>query len=158
VYLHISLRPSDALRVANAGLALNSNCAFLFAWRASAENYLGQFEQAKSDVQQAMRLSPRDPWIGNWHNLIADAELGLGHFDAAIEGANKAIDAGFRIWFSYLNLAAAHALKSDMDRAKAALAEARRLNPKLSVKWLTARKPILQPWFDALRKAGLPKE
>jgi adenylate cyclase len=100
LYLHISLRPSDALRVANAGLALNSSYAFLFAWRASAENYLGQFEQAKSDVQQAMRLSPRDPWIGNWHNLMADAELGLGHFDAAIEGANKAIDAGFRIWFS----------------------------------------------------------
>jgi len=99
LYLHLSLRPSDALRVANAGIALNSNYAFLFAWRASAENYLGQFEQAKSDVQQAMRLSPRDPWMGNWHNLIADAELGLGHFDAAIEGANKAIDAGFRIWF-----------------------------------------------------------
>jgi adenylate cyclase len=158
LYLHISLRPSDALRVANAGLALNSSYAFLFAWRASAENYLGQFEQAKSDVQQAMRLSPRDPWIGNWHNLMADAELGLGHFDAAIEGANKAIDAGFRIWFSYLNLAAAHALKSDMDRATAALAEARRLNPKLSVEWLTARKPILQPTFDALRKAGLPEE
>ena len=40
----------------------------------------------------------------------------------------------------------------------AALAEARRLNPKLSVKWLTARKPILQPAFDALRKAGLPED
>ena len=157
-YLHTSLRPSDAFRVADAGLALNSNSAVLFAMRASAENYLGQFEQAKSDVQQVMRLSPRDPRIGNWHNLVADAELGLGHFDAAIEGANKAIDAGFRIWFSYLNLAAAHALKGDMDRAKAALAEARRLNPKLSVRWLTARKPILQPAFDALRKAGLPEE
>ena len=158
LYLHISLRPSDALRVANAGLALNSSYAFLFAWRASAENYLGQFEQAKSDVQQAMRLSPRDPWMGNWHNLMADAELGLGHFDAAIEGANKAIDAGFRIWFSYLNLAAAHALKGDMDRATTALAEARRHNPKLSVKWLTERKPVLQPAFEALRKAGLPEE
>jgi adenylate cyclase len=158
LYLHMSGRPSDAFRVANAGLALNSNHAPLFAWRASAENYLGQFEQAKSDVQQAMRLSPREPWMGNWHNLMADAELGLGHLDAAIEGANKAIDAGFRIWYSYLNLAAAHALKGDMDKAKAPLAEARRLNPKLSVKWLIARKPILQPAFDALRKAGLPEE
>jgi TolB-like protein len=158
LYLHISLRPSDALRVANAGLALNSNYAFLFAWRASAENYLGQFEQAKSDVQQAMRLSPRDPWIGNWHNLIADAELGLGHFDAAIDEANKAIDAGWRSFYSYQNLAAAHALKGDIDQAKAPLAEARRLNPKLSVKWLVGRKPVLQPAFDALRKAGLPEE
>ena len=60
--------------------------------------------------------------------------------------------------YSYLNLAAAQALKGDTDRAKAALAEARRLNPKLSVKWLTTRKPILQPAFEALRKAGLPEE
>jgi hypothetical protein len=37
------------------------------------------------------------------------------------------------------------------------LAEARRLNPKLSVKWLNDHKPILQPAFDALRKAGLPE-
>ena len=38
------------------------------------------------------------------------------------------------------------------------LAEARRLYPKLSVKWLSVRKPILQPAFEGLRKAGLPEE
>jgi adenylate cyclase len=158
IYLNASRRPSDALRVANAGLALDPNNALLFAWRSSAETYLGQFEQAKLDVQQAMRLSPRDPRIGNWYNLMADAELGLRHFDAAIEAASKSIDAGFRVFHSYLNLAAAHALKGDSDQAKAPLAEARRLNPKLSIKWLTGRKPVLQPAFDALRKAGLPEE
>jgi hypothetical protein len=89
---------------------------------------------------------------------MADAELGLGNFDAAIEAASTSIDAGFRVFYSHLNLAAAHALKGDMDQAKAPLAEARRLNPKLSVKWLTARKPILQTAFDALRRAGLPEE
>jgi adenylate cyclase len=158
VYLNITLRPSDALRVANAGLAFDSNYALLFAWRASAETYLGQFEQAKSDVHQAMRLSPRDPRISQWHNFLADAELGLGHFDAVIDESNRAIDAGYRVFYSYLNLAAAHALKGDMNQAKVPLAEARRLNPKLSVKWLSARKPILQPWFDALSKAGLPED
>ena len=158
VYLSISHRPNDALRVANAAHAINPNNAYLLAIRSAAETYLRQFEQAKSDVQQAMRLSPRDPRIGNWHNLLADAELGLGHFDAAIDEANKAIDAGWRVWYSYLNLAAANALKGDMDQAKAPLAEARRLNPKLSVKWLVGRKPVLEPAFDALRKAGLPEE
>ena len=132
--------------------------ALLFASRSSAETYLGQFELAKSDAQQARRLSPRDPRIGNWHNLTADAELGLGRFDAAIEESSKAIDAGFRTYFSYLNLAAARALKGDIDQAKTALAEARRLNPKLSVKFLAERKPILAAAFDALRKVGLPEE
>jgi TolB-like protein len=157
-YLTISLRPNDGLRVANAGLAINPNTAYLYATRSASENYLRQFEQAKSDVEQAMRLSPRDPRISQWHNYMADAELGLGHFDAAIDETNKAIDAGYRVFYSYLNLAAADALKGDMDQAKPPLAEARRLNPKLSVKWLVGRKPVLEPAFDALRKAGLPEQ
>jgi adenylate cyclase len=157
-YLALSLRPNDGLRVANAGLVINPNYAPLYAIRGNAETYLRQFEQARSDVEQAMRLSPRDPRIGQWHNLMAGAELGLGHFDAAIDEANKAIDAGWRSFYSYQYLAAAHALKGDIDQAKAPLAEARRLNPKVSVKWLVGNEPFLQPAFDALRKAGLPEE
>jgi adenylate cyclase len=158
VYLTCSRRPNEALRAADAGLAVDPNFAALVATRSNTESYLSQFEHAKSDIQQAMRLSPRDPRIGLWHNFMADAELGLGHFDAAIEESSNAIDAGYKVFYSYLNLAAGRALKGDMDEAKTALAEARRLNPELSVKWLTARKPILQPSFEALRKAGLPEE
>ena len=51
---------------------------------------------------------------------MADAELGLGHYDAAIEQASMAIDAGYRTYFAYLNLAAAHAFKGEMDEAKTA--------------------------------------
>ena len=105
-----------------------------------------------------MRLSPRDPALSQWHNFTADAEIGLGNFDTAIDECNKAIDGGYRVFYSYLNLAAGHAFKGDMDVAKAALVEARRLNPKLSVKWLIEHKPVLQPAFDGLRKAGLPEE
>jgi hypothetical protein len=54
-----------------------------------------------------------------------------------------------------------HALKGDIDEAKSALTEARRLNPKLSVKWMLGTKSYpnySQAWYDALRKAGLPEE
>ncbi len=47
---------------------------------------------------------------------------------------------------------------SKLDEAKAAVAEARRLNPNLSIKWLMKHKPVLQFAFDELRKAGLPEE
>ena len=159
VYLTASGRPQGGLRVADAALTINPNYAAEYTYRSIAEVALGQFEQAKSDVQQAMRLSPRDPRMGPWHDYMAGAELGLGHFDAAIEEDNKAIDAGYKVFWPYLNLAAAHALKGDIDEAKTALTEARRLNPKLSVKWLMGTKFILRPsWIDALRKAGLPEE
>ena len=117
-----------------------------------------RFEQAKSDIQQAMLLSPRDPAMSQWFNLRADPELGLGRFDEALEDAKKAVDGGYRNIYSYINLAAAHAFKGEMDEAKAAMAEARRLKPDLSVKWLVKHKPVLQFAFDGLRKAGLPEE
>jgi hypothetical protein len=41
-----------------------------------------------------------------------------------------------------------------MDEAKAVLAEARRLKPDLSIKWLLKHKPVLQFAFDGVRKAG----
>ena len=156
-YLLVSLRPNDAFRAADAGLAIDPNSAPLLATRSIAETYLRQFEQAKSDVQQAMRLSPRDPALSQWHNFLADAEIGLGNLNAAIEEANKAIDGGYRVFYAHLNLAAAHALKGDMDEATAALAEARRINPKLSIKWLTERKPVLQPAFDYCAKPVFQK-
>ena len=80
-YLTDSHRPTlDGLRVANAGLAINPDFAALHAERSITETYLRQFEQAKSDIQQAVRQSPRDPRLGQWRNFMADAELGLGYW------------------------------------------------------------------------------
>ena len=134
VYLTTIGRPKEGLGVADAAIAINPNYASEYTYRSTAEVALGQYEQAKSDVQQAMRLSPRDPRIAAWHFNMVEAEFGLGHFDAVIEEANKAIDGGYKVFWPYLYLAAAHVLKGDIDEAKPALTEARRLNPKLSVK------------------------
>jgi adenylate cyclase len=95
VYLTNTGRAKEGLRVADAAIAINPNYASEYAYRSIAETVLGQFEQAKSDIQQAMRLSPRDPRMGPWHDYMAWAEAGLGHYDAAIEEANEAIDAGY---------------------------------------------------------------
>ncbi len=158
LYLQMSGRPEDAVRALDAGLAIDPNAAGLLATRSTANDYLGRFEPAKSDIQQAMLLSPRDPAMGQWFNLRADPELGLGRFDEALEDAKKAIEGGHRVFYTYLNLAAAHAFKGEIDEAKAAMAQARSLKPDLSVKWLVKHKPVLQFAFDELRKAGLPEE
>ena len=51
-----------------------------------------------------------------------------------------------------------HANAGKVDEAKAALAEARRLNPKLTVKWMIERSAGVPGVLDGLRKAGLPEE
>jgi tetratricopeptide (TPR) repeat protein len=157
-YLSLSRRPSEALGVADAGLAINPGFVPLFSPRIMAENSLGRFEQAKADAERALRLSPRDPLTSVFHIEAGDAEISLGHFDAAIDEYRKAIDSGFRRFPVYTNLSAAYAQAGKMDEAKAALAEARRLNPAITVKWMKEHTPNLPAVFDGLRKTGLPEE
>ena len=45
-----------------------------------------------------------------------------------------------------------------MDEAKDALAEARRIIPKLTVKWLIEHGRDVPAVLDGLRKAGMPEE
>ena len=106
-YLSLSRRPTEALGAADAGLAINPNDVGLLIARAIAENSLGHYEQAKADMERAIRLSPRDPYVGVFHIDLGEAEIGLGHFDAAIDEFRKAIDSGARPFYAYTNLAAA---------------------------------------------------
>ena len=89
---------------------------------------------------------------------LGDAELGLGHLSAAIDEYHKAIDAGWRAYQPYRGLAAAFALEGKMEEATSALAEARRLNPQLTLKWEQTHSVNIPPLLDGLRKAGLPEE
>jgi adenylate cyclase len=157
-YLVLSRRASEALSAADAGLAVNPNDAVLLLARADAENALGRYEQAKADMESAIRLSPRDPIIAYFHVIVGDAEIGLGHFDAAIDEFRKALDAGLHAFSVYMPLAAAYALAGKVDEAKAALAEARRLEPKLTVKWMTEYMHNPPAVLDGVRKAGLAEE
>jgi adenylate cyclase len=158
LYLSSTRRPNEALGAADAGLAINPNFVLLLASRAGAENDLGRFEQAKADAERAMGLSSRDPYMAVFRNVAGLAELGLGHIEAAIDEFRTATDSGFRTWFVYAGLAAAYAQADKMDEAKTALAEARRLNPKLTVKWLTEHYGGEPALLDGLRKAELPEE
>ena len=61
-YLAMSHRFEEAVRVANAGLAVNPNNPALYHNRAMAEISLGRLDEARSDMRQAIRLSPDDPY------------------------------------------------------------------------------------------------
>jgi hypothetical protein len=49
-------------------------------------------------------------------------------------------------------------VKGNDAEAKVALAEARRINPQLTIKWFAEHYPTLTVFVDGWRKAGLPEE
>ena len=89
---------------------------------------------------------------------VGSAELEQGHYDASIDELHKAIETGYRSYIPYANLAAAYALQGKMDEAKSSLAEARRINPSLTVMVKDRHSPNLPKAFDGMRKARLPEE
>ena len=157
-YLTTSARHDEALGAADAGLAVDPNHPALYQARALARNSLGRYAEAKADLERALRISPRDPLVALWHDDLGDAEMGLGDFDAAIGEYRKALDMGWQAYYVHSDLAAAYAQAGKMEEAKAELAEARRLNPAITLKWMKERSPNLPAVFEGLRKAGLAEE
>jgi tetratricopeptide (TPR) repeat protein len=160
--------PNDAAAanrvIAEAEATLRADPSFARAYwpLAVGEQLLGHYEKSISELQQAMRISPRDSNIGTWHMEMGRNLLALRRTDAAVQEGLKSIDSGYRTAQSYMALAAFHAAADKEPEAKVALAEAMKLNPKLSVARLNARVPSFidaPPDFRAaLIKAGLPEQ
>jgi adenylate cyclase len=160
-------KPNDAASaneiIAEAEASLRADPSFPWGYwpMAVGEMLLGHYEQSISDLQQAMKISPRDANVGMWHMEMGRALLALTRYDAAIQEGLKAIDSGYRTPQSYASLAAFYAAADRAPEARAALAEAMKLNPKLSVAWFHAHIPAFidsAPGMrESLRKAGLPE-
>jgi adenylate cyclase len=148
----------EALAAAETEVALDPNSAYGYSAMGRAEALLGRCEQSIAHIKQAFALSPRDPLSGRWYAWLGVAEFCRGRLDAAIEQFKRAIDSGFATYVPYALLAGAEAAKGNDAAAKSALAEARRLNPQLTIKWLLNERPTPSIVIDGLRKAGLPEE
>jgi TolB-like protein/Tfp pilus assembly protein PilF len=158
--------------------ALESNPNWLNSldFLAACKMMTGSMETAISLEQQAIRLGPRDPYIGNFYSRIGQAHLLLAQTDEAIIWFEKAAGAipGYGVPRAYL--ASAYALKGKTERASAELAEARRLAADgrySSIARLKAAGTVGGPgywgvpkvralfeatYFAGLRKAGVPEE
>ena len=158
-YLGDAHRLDEAFSIANAGLAVNPNDPSLYQARAAPEIALGRFDEAKSDLQRAIRLSPRDPFAAFSYTELGDIEIGSGRPEAAIVEYRKSIDAGDHTYWNYANLAASYALLGKMDVAKPFVSETLRLNPSFTIKWYREHVPYDLPTRDeGLRKAGFAEE
>jgi TolB-like protein/class 3 adenylate cyclase/Flp pilus assembly protein TadD len=163
-------RYTEAIPEFEMALASNRNLVAAIAVLGYCKFLAGSAEEMIPAQEQALRLSPRDPFVGTWYNRIGWAYLAQSRTDEAIvwlERARSVIPAAPAV---HGNLAAAYALKGESERAAAELAEARRLRGEGSYSSIARIKaagdygvPKIRALFEAtyfvgLRKAGVPEE
>jgi TolB-like protein/tetratricopeptide (TPR) repeat protein len=88
----------------------------------------GSLDEAIPPMEQAIRLSPNDPFIDSRYGSIGQVHLLQSRIDEAIPWLEKSRSARPGGPFPHAWLASAYALKGDLDRAATELAEARRLS------------------------------
>jgi TolB-like protein/DNA-binding SARP family transcriptional activator len=150
-------------------ISLNRNWAHAYSHLGWCKFMSGLIEELIPAQEQAIRLSPRDPQIGLFYSRIGRAHLLQSRIEEAITWCNKARNAtpAAAIFRSFL--ASAYALKGDIRRAAAELAEARRLvgddryssiaHLRTVDSWGVPRiqAMIETTYFAGLRKAGVPE-
>jgi len=151
-------------------IAFNRNWADATSSLGHCKLLTGSIEEAIPLMEQAIRLSPRDPNIALMYFRIGEVHLLQSHADEAIPWLEKARSAMPTVPWHHSYLASAYALKGETERAAAELAEARRLRGEGSYSSIARLKasgqfgvPKIRALFEAtyfagLRKAGIPEE
>ncbi|MDH5446523.1 MAG: hypothetical protein OEY52_13290, partial [Gammaproteobacteria bacterium] len=111
----VELNPSNAQAIAALGAALLQT---------------GDKEGIEQ-LQEGIRISPRDNRLAAWGALLARGLLNFGQVDEAREVASKACQCDDKIFLPRIILAIACYLENDLKAAELALADARRLRPGL---------------------------
>jgi TolB-like protein/Tfp pilus assembly protein PilF len=165
-------RWEEAIPEYEAALTLDHNLMSALTNLGWCKLYAGSIDQVTPLVEQAIRLSPRDPSIGYFYSLIGTVHLLQSHIEEAIVWFERVRSDIPAHPFVRSRLASAYALRGETERAAVELAEARRLSggdlfasvarlKAQSGAWLGAPKTRAlyeATYFTGLRKAGMPEE
>jgi adenylate cyclase len=159
----------EAIAEYEAVLALNRNwvgAIFALGW---CKFHVGSIDEIIPLLEQVIRLSPRDPYMGIWYARIGIAHLLQSRIDEAITWLEKARTAIPSRPFTRSSLAVAYALKGKTELAAAEIAEARRLSPDGRYSSIARLKevgylgvPKIRTLYETIylagyRKAGVPE-
>ena len=153
----------NAIRRLLRAIDLDPNSSFARGYLGTAYAFGGECDPAIQNLQEAMRLSPRDFLMVVWFTVSAWAYLSAGNFEQASDCARRAIDCNPAFPDAHATFAAASAHLGHVDDARAGLDEFMRLMPGLTVGDDRLIRPFRRPadrerFLEGLRKAGLPEK
>ena len=95
--LYAMRAPEHALREFKLAIGLDGNLAIAHAYLGLMKFFLGRAGETRAHVEEAIRLSPRDPLLFRWHFFIGLADIYLGrvvHESKACANRSKSIRTG----------------------------------------------------------------
>jgi adenylate cyclase len=98
---------AKAIEAAETALALKPNRADTLAWLGRLYAKVGHPERTTALVEQAIRLSPRDPHMHSWLYILGMSQLQMGDNDDAIKSFQKALLLHPRMVISWAGLTGA---------------------------------------------------
>jgi adenylate cyclase len=121
----------------------------------------GRPEEALPHIELAMRLSPQDPYFGQFLVRRAEACLFLGRLEEAVEAAERSLREPNIQWSRWAILAAAQAHLGQLKEAQSSIEALQILRPGIDLAfardyWPIADAKALEYLMDGLRRAGLP--
>jgi adenylate cyclase len=151
----------EGLDVLRQAVMLNPNLANGFARYSSALAFSGNYEKAKEAFDSAIRLSPRDPRLGNWLAQMAIAPFIAGRYEEGIDYGRRAVQSNPSFMGAHRVLAGNLSASGQLKEAQREVAEMRRIIPGVTVtatRWLPFRdEEARERYCSALARAGLPE-
>jgi adenylate cyclase len=140
---------------------INPNYAVAIIALAFAEATTGLAREAEEHAQVALRLSPRDHYIGTAHLALAMAHFTLRNYDEAVRWSESAIQISHRAPIRRALMIACSARAGDMARAGAEIAVLDSFAPGFIASVFRGENPVftrkedMEHLLDGLRLAGL---
>jgi TolB-like protein len=156
----LARRFDDSLAEFELALRLNPNFAMAQGYHGLSLCYNGRWQEGDEAARRAIRLSPRDPFLGVYYGIVAYAQYIGRNYDEAIKYSREAIRQRNDFVGGHRVLTAAAAMVGDAELAQTALLELERVQPNISLAWIAANMPIRHAderdhYLDGLRRGGL---
>lgn len=163
--LALAGRSEQAVELLERQIGLNRNDASAWFWLGYARCTLGRQDEAIAALEQARRLSPRDPNLNGIFVVTAAAHLYLGNDRDALEWARRSVLERPQHAVAHSWVAAAAANLGEQEVANASLAEFRRLLPSYTIASFRDERLCAndlcrsqrERYYAGLAKAGLPE-
>ena len=147
---------------ASLGEAISRNPSFAFAHMilGSTYGYGHRTVDGLRHIELAARLSPRDHLESATLSTAGLCYFMDGEYARAVDFLRRAVQLRPNFGTALRTLAASAGLAGNIETGRSALAEAKRLQPGLSVEWVRQFHPIVERddrerYIDGLRKSGL---